>query len=88
MASKAALRRRNTMLKPADMKVLVIGPYVWGRGDTLTEALVNADKPRYYVAYICHPDTWVDDGGCICYPHGFGPKEILRKAQPKKKLTK
>lgn len=54
---------------------LVIGPNVWGRGETEAEALKIAVKeyggrklPRYLV-YDVHPETTLDNQGDICWPH-------------------
>lgn len=72
-------------MKPEDMKVLVIGAYVWGKGNTLTEALKNMrknGKSSKYIAYIVHPDSWVDGMGAISYPSGYAPKEIHRVGIP------
>ena len=75
------------IMRLEDVKIMVIGPGVWGKGDTLTEALAMAKKAgdpcRHYLAYIIHPDTWVDDDGAICSPHEFRPKEFHR-VLPKK----
>lgn len=75
-------------MKPEEMKVLVIGQFVWGIGDTLDEALRKMrknGKSKYYLAYIAHPKTYVDDGGSICFPEGFRPKEFHRVAPKKQK---
>ena len=61
------------------MKILVIGPNVWGRGDTLKEALKNASRPKKYIAYIAHPESRVDFMGNITFPMDYPPKEIDRK---------
>lgn len=59
------------------MKVLVIGPNVWGRGDTLDEALKKAREfVKFKEVFICHPDTRVTEMGNLEYPEGFRPKKI------------
>lgn len=68
-------------MKPQDMKILVIGDQVWGKGDTLNEALKNMRKngqSKAYIAYIIHPDSWVDGMGSISYPTDYPPKEFHR----------
>lgn len=74
-------------MKPEDMKILVIGDRVWGKGDTLKEALEKAQKPRHYFAYIIHPDSWVDECGSIVSKTGFQPKKF-HEVLPKKKRAK
>lgn len=74
-------------MKPEEMKILVIGPYVWGKGDTIKEALEKAKKPRHYQAYIIHPKTYVDDMGTIVYNVDFPPKKI-HEVLPKQKKAK
>jgi hypothetical protein len=51
-----------------DVRILVIGDRVWGRGKTLKEALANAHKPRKYIAYLCVDDTSVDPMGRFVFP--------------------
>lgn len=72
-------------LCPETMRILVMGPNVWGKGDTLDEALKNATNPRMYIAYIIHHDTTVYDDGSIGFPPGMHPKEIIRKETKKPK---
>lgn len=60
--------------------VVVIGPGVWGKGKTLTEALKQAHRPKRYVAYFAPEDTAVDELGSLIYPSGdFYPVVIERK---------
>lgn len=69
-------------MKLADFKILVIGDCVWGKGETLSEALAkmreHGGRSRYYIAYLVHPDSWVDGMGAISYPSDYPPKEIYR----------
>ena len=64
----------------SDLKVFVIGPNVWGKGDTIDEAVKNAGKPKQWVAYIAHNDTKVDpiDGG-MSFPSGERPGQYQPK---------
>lgn len=60
-------------------KILAVGDRVWGKGDTIDEALKNmrANGPsKKYSLYRCHPDTRVDEDGRIVNPVGFRPKKI------------
>lgn len=67
-------------LKPEDMKILVVGDRVWGKGDTIKEALGKCPgKTKYYNVYIAHPDTRVDEMGYLTYPTGMSPKMIISK---------
>lgn len=62
-----------------EIKVLVqeYGPAgYWGIGETLGEALENARKPKFYRAFVVHPDTKVRSDGAISYPVEFPPKEV------------
>ncbi len=69
---------------PQEMRVLVIGEGVWGKGDTLEEALKNAGRPKKYLVYVVHPDTQVNVmDGSLSFPLGMNPKEIVRKGIPK-----
>lgn len=66
-------------LKPEDMKFIVMGDRIWGKGNTLTEAIANMRKngrSTKYVAYLVHPDSTVTDMGDISYPLDFPPKKI------------
>jgi hypothetical protein len=71
-------------LKISEIKILVVGPNVWGRGDTLTEAIANASKPKQYIAYIVHPSTYVDGMGMLSYPGDYPPKEFHRHRMKEK----
>ena len=68
-----------------DVLVLVFGDRVWGKGPTLRAALDKARKPRKYVAFVVHKDTYVDDLGSLQYPLPFALREILRRGLPKEK---
>lgn len=45
--------------KELDAIVIVIGPNVWGKGKTVTEARKNAGRPKKYSAYLCPSATEV-----------------------------
>jgi hypothetical protein len=64
--------------KLADIQVLVVGRGVWGRGPTLRDALVAAQRPKKYIVYLCHSDTNVDFLGRLDYPIAYPPREIHR----------
>jgi hypothetical protein len=78
---------REERMSPQDMKMMVIGPNVWGKGDTLDEALEKAGRPKQYIAYIVHKDTMFDVYGRFHYIDGQEPKEVFRK-EPRKKRVK
>jgi hypothetical protein len=65
-----------------EVKILVISQNYWGKGKTLREALANMRKAggqtRRYVAYLAHPDSYVDGMGYITAPTGFRPIEFHR----------
>jgi hypothetical protein len=68
-------------LKLADVSFIVLGERVWGKGDTLTDALANMRKngsSSKYVAFVVHPDSNVNIMGNIGFPVGFPPKEVHR----------
>lgn len=78
-------------------KIIAIGDRVWGKGDTIPEALANMrknGKGNKYVLYLAHPDSGVDQvSGGITYPIDHPPKEIHRvglkpKPTPKKKPSR
>lgn len=54
------------------MKILVIGSYCWGKGDTEEEAKLKArneggkEGTRRYLVYEVSDETWVDDMGDLC----------------------
>lgn len=62
-----------------DVRVLVFGPGTWGRGLTLEEALVNAQRPSRFICYLVHRDAEVDVLGRILSPVGATPRELFRK---------
>jgi hypothetical protein len=70
------------------VKILVIGDRVWGKGDTLREALKKAGNPRRYIAYLCEETTKVDPDGCICFPTGMRPREFHRVPMEKRQKGK
>lgn len=75
---------------PDDVKILVIGDRVWGRGETVDEARrqckrINKKLPTRYIVYIATADVYIDDTGAICSPHGAYYREICRIGVPKGK---
>lgn len=64
-------------MTPRDMKVLVIGDRVWGKGDTVDAALLAAGHPKEYMIYVAHPDTYVDKMGNFVMPSpADSPKRV------------
>lgn len=51
------------------MKIIVVGGNnCWGKGDTFTEALKLANRPKAYVAYLTTDTTGVSDfNGALVY---------------------
>lgn len=78
-------------MQPTEMKILTIGMFAWGMGDTLDESLKNmvkaGGKRNNYIAYVAHPDSNVNGMGDISYPTGFPPKEFHRVGFAKKKAA-
>jgi hypothetical protein len=72
-------------MAPQELKILVIGPNTWGKADTLNEALVKAQRPKWFIAYIVHPNTVVTQMGDIEYPAEYPPKQFHEKTPRKKK---
>lgn len=71
-------------MNPIGMKILVIGSNGnWAKADMLEDALKSAFQPKYYFAYIVHPESTVSDLGAIVYPTGYAPKLIARKLDRK-----
>lgn len=70
-------------MKPEDMKILVIGTGVWGKGDDVHEALAHMRREgsasKKYLVYIIHPDSYVDGMGRINYPVDYPPKKIMER---------
>lgn len=66
-------------MKLNEVKILIIGQNVWGRGETVKEALQNAYNPKQYQVFVCHKDTRVDNTGRVSFPLGCEPREIDRK---------
>ena len=54
---------------------LAIGPHCWGRATTCEKAIANArrckpsfvKKPVKWVVFYCHPSTYIDDMGTLCW---------------------
>lgn len=56
--------------------VLVIGQNVWGKGETIEEALKEATNPKSYDIYFAEKTTKVTSLGDIEYKEGCPPKFI------------
>jgi hypothetical protein len=68
------------------LKMIAIGDNrCWGKGDTIEEALKNAQRPRHYVLYVVHPDTVVDGMGWLQFPMGEDPKRVMTKLEKARK---
>jgi len=63
-------------MKLSDVRILVVGPFVWGIGLTIKEALAKARKPKKWQAMVCHKDTKVDGMGRVSYPIEHVPFQI------------
>lgn len=67
------------------MKILVIGQYCWGKGDTEEEAKLKARQSggkegmRRYVVYEVSDETWVDDMGDLCRNHDSPWPRLLKR---------
>lgn len=72
------------------MKVIVVGTnHCWGRAETLSQALKNAFKPKYYVAWMCSDETTVTDiDGSLQYPVDAGEPVLIDRVLPKEKRKK
>jgi hypothetical protein len=66
------------------MKILVIGSYCWGKGDTEKEAKLKARKEggregmRRYAVFEVPDETWVDDMGNLCRNHDSPWPRLLK----------
>lgn len=70
----------------SDVRLLVLGPDVWGRGETLAEAMAKASNPKVYQVYLVHKDTRVDEMGGFVFPAGYVPVKVHEHApKPKRK---
>jgi hypothetical protein len=67
------------------MKIIVVGVNnCWGRAETLTQALKNANKPKHYAAFLCSDETKVNDiDGGLEYPLSHGEPILLDRILPK-----
>ena len=65
---------------------IAIGPYCWGRADTIDKAIANAKKAKATFikewtckVYECHPTTTVEPAfGGLTYPKAHPPKEVTQ----------
>lgn len=67
------------------MKIIVVGVNnCWGRAETLSQALKNANKPKHYAAFLCSNETTVSDlDGSLQYPLAQGEPILLDRILPK-----
>ena len=84
-------------MKLLDTQITVVGAGGnWGKGETLDEAMKSAASPKYYVAYVAHPDSKVTATGSISWPRSkdaikdridirYAPKVICRKERKQKR---
>jgi len=67
------------------MKILVIGQYCWGKGDTEEEAKINARKEggrkgmKRHLVYEVPDETWVNDMGDLCRNHDSPWPRLLKR---------
>ena len=67
------------------MKILVIGQYCWGKGDTEKEAKAKARKEggtvgmKRYLVYEVSDETSVDDMGNLCRNHDSPTPRLLKR---------
>ena len=72
------------------MKILVIGQYCWGKGDTEEEAKLKARRSggkegiRRYLVYEVSDETWVDDMGNLCRNHDSPWPRLLKRVVGRK----
>lgn len=71
------------------MKILVIGSFCWGKGDTEEEAKAKARKEggnrlRRYLVYEVSDETWVNDLGDLCRNHGSPFPRLLKRVVGRK----
>lgn len=89
-----AAEAKPKKLKLTDVRILILeyaSAGYWGKGETWDKAYANAYKPKYYKAFLCHKDTYVDGvTPTMISPAGFDPVEFRenkpstrRKARPK-----
>lgn len=76
-------------MKLTDVRILIIeyaSAGYWGKGKTWDEAHANAHKPKYYKAFLCHHETYVDGiTPTMISPAGFDPVEIRSVPPPKRR---
>lgn len=56
---------------------MVIGPWCWGKGETLTEAMKKAGEngskealKKNHAVYLTAPDVYLNSMGDFCWPDG------------------
>ena len=65
-----------------NFEILVYGQGVWGKGKTITEAMKNAGKPKWYIVYFAPAGAYVNEYGGIVSPNPtFGIVEIESKLE-------
>lgn len=75
---------REQVPEPAANEILIlIGPWIWGKGKTVATAFKNFRGAGYRVtdkvlAYHAHPDTHVTDMGGLEFPADHPPTEVAR----------
>lgn len=72
--------------KFSDSEIIVVGSnHCWGRAELLEEAIKNASRPQYYVAYIAKRGTGVSEfDGALTFDKGSAPR-VIAKRLPKGK---
>lgn len=52
-------------MKKLDFEILVYGQGTWGKGQTIKEAMKNANKPKQYIVYFAPKGVYVNEYGSI-----------------------
>ena len=71
--------RENVREPKEGQVVILIGPWIWGKGTTVEKAFTQMKKEGDYyhqdlcLAYHCHPDTCVNGMGALQYPGDHPP---------------
>jgi len=72
------------------MKILVIGSFCWGKGDTEEEAESQARRAggrgglRRYLVYEVSDETWVNNMGDLCRNHDSPFPRLLKRVVGRK----